>query len=201
MKINKKIKIIRCQWAESLLFHEYHDTEWGVPVHGDKKHFEFLTLEAAQAGLSWATILKRREGYTRAFANFYPKKVALYTDKDVEKLMQNSAIIRNRLKINAAINNAKIFLLVQKEFGTFDSYIWSFVKGKPIINKWKNISEIPATSNESEALSKDLKKRGFRFVGPTIIYAHMQAVGMINDHQVNCFRYHTTSKVFPPPSV
>lgn len=188
MKINEKKNIIRCQWAENPLFHTYHDTEWGVPVHDDKKHFEFLMLEAAQAGLSWATVLKRREGYRKAFANFDPKKVAQFTEKDAEKLMGNSAIIRNRLKISAAINNAKMFLLVQKEFGTFDAYIWSFVKGKPIINRPKNISEIPAISKESEELSKDLKKRGFRFVGPTIIYAHMQAVGMVNDHEVTCFR-------------
>jgi len=189
MKMNEKTNIIRCQWAENPLFHDYHDKEWGVPVHDDKIHFEFLTLEAAQAGLSWATILKRRDGYKRAFAGFNPKKVALYAEKDIEKLMQDSAIIRNRLKINAAINNAKMFLLIQKEFGTFDKYIWTFVKGKPIVNKWKKISEIPATSKESEVLSKDLKKRGFRFVGPTIIYAHMQAVGMVNDHQVTCFRH------------
>lgn len=181
--------IVRCQWAENPLFHEYHDKEWGVPVHDDKTHFEFLMLEAAQAGLSWATILKRREGYRQAFANFDPKKVAKFTEKNAEKLMGNSAIIRNRLKISAAINNAKMFFLIQKEFGTFDGYIWSFVKGKPIIHKRKNISEIPAISKESEALSKDLKKRGFRFVGPTIIYAHMQAVGMINDHEITCFRY------------
>jgi DNA-3-methyladenine glycosylase I len=183
------MKKIRCQWAENPLFHEYHDVEWGVPVHDDKKHFEFLTLEAAQAGLSWATILKRREGYVQAFAHFDPKKVAQFTDADVEKLMNNSGIIRNRLKISAAINNSKMFLNVQKEFGTFDRYIWSFVKGNTIINKWKKISEIPAISKESEALSKDLKKRGFRFVGPTIIYAHMQAVGMVNDHEITCFRY------------
>lgn len=189
MKINKKIKQIRCQWAENPLFHEYHDKEWGTVVHDDNKHFEFLMLEAAQAGLSWATILKRREGYRQAFANFDPKKVAKFTEKDFEKLMNNPAIIRNRLKINAAINNAKLFLTVQKEFGTFDKYIWSFVKGKPIVNKWKKISEIPAVSNESIALSNDLKKRGFKFVGPTIIYAHMQAAGMVNDHEITCFRY------------
>jgi DNA-3-methyladenine glycosylase I len=197
---NVNARIIRCQWAENPLFHDYHDKEWGVPVHDDKKHFEFLTLEAAQAGLSWATILKRREGYKRAFAGFDPKKVALFTEEDIEKLMNNPGIIRNRLKINASVNNAKMFLNVQEEFFTFDKYIWTFVKGKPIVNKWKKISEIPAISKESEALSKDLKKRGFRFVGPTIIYAHMQAVGMINDHEVSCFRYHITSKELPPPS-
>ncbi|MCX6730250.1 MAG: DNA-3-methyladenine glycosylase I [Candidatus Roizmanbacteria bacterium] len=186
--MDEKKNIIRCQWAENPLFHDYHDKEWGVPIHDDKIHFEFLILEAAQAGLSWATILKRREGYQFAFANFDPKKVALFTEKDVEKLMNNPGIIRNRLKINAAINNARMFLLVQKEFSTFDHYIWGFVKGKTIINKWKKISEIPAISKESEVLSKDLKKRGFTFVDPTIIYAHMQAVGMVNDHEVTCFR-------------
>lgn len=180
---------IRCQWAENKLFHQYHDTEWGVPVHSDQKHFEFLTLEAAQAGLSWATILKRREGYKQAFANFDPTKVAKFTEKNTEALMQNSAIIRNRLKINAAINNAKMFLDIQKEFGSFDTYIWSFVGGKPILNHWQDISQIPTTSPESEILSTDLKQRGFRFVGPTIIYAHMQAVGMVNDHLTTCFRY------------
>lgn len=195
MKTNN---IIRCQWAENPLFHEYHDTEWGVPVHDDKKHFEFLILEAAQAGLSWATILKRREGYRNAFAHFDVKKVAHFTEKDMELLMDNSAIIRNRLKINATINNAKMFLEIQKEFGLFDDYIWAFVKGKPIINKWKSLTEIPAVSPESDALSKDLKKRGFRFVGPTIIYAHMQAVGIVNDHQINCFRYQTTSNIVLP---
>lgn len=166
----EKAPIIRCQWAENPLFYNYHDTEWGVPVHDDKKHFEFLILEAAQAGLSWATILKRREGYREAFANFNPKKVALYTQKDVEKLMNNSTIIRNRLKINAAINNAKMFLQVQKEFSTFDNYIWGFVKGKQIINTWKKMSEIPTVSKESEALSKDLKKAKFQICWP---YYHL----------------------------
>ena len=189
MKLDKSIPVIRCEWAENPLFHMYHDTEWGVPVHDDKKHFEFLILEAAQAGLSWATILKRRDGYGRAFAYFDPKKVAQFTENDVKLLMNNSTIIRNRLKINAAINNAQMFLQVQKEFQTFDAYIWTFVNGKPIVNAWKKLSQIPATSRESEALSNDLKKRGFRFVGPTIIYAHMQAVGMVNDHQISCFAY------------
>lgn len=187
--IKKPHTVIRCQWAENPMFHEYHDTEWGVPVHDDKKHFEFLILEAAQAGLSWATILKRREGYRQVFAGFDPEKVALFTDMDIEKLINNPAIIRNRLKIAAAVNNAKTFLQVQKEFLSFDSYIWSFIKGKPIVNRWKKISEIPAVSKESEALSRDLKKRNFRFVGPTIIYAHMQAVGMVNDHIITCFAH------------
>jgi DNA-3-methyladenine glycosylase I len=189
MNLHKNREVVRCKWAENPLFHEYHDTEWGVPVHDDIKQFEFLMLEAAQAGLSWATILKRREGYRKAFAQFNPKKVALFTEQDAARLREDVGIIRNRLKISAAINNAKLFLDIQKEFGTFDAYIWSFVKGKPIKNAWKSISDIPAVSKESEELSKDLKKRGFRFVGPTIIYAHMQATGMVNDHEVSCFRY------------
>lgn len=168
---------------------EYHDKEWGVPVHDDQKHFEFLILEGAQAGLSWDTILKRREGYRKAFANFDPNKVAKFDDKDVARLMNDSGIIRNRLKIASAITNAKAFLEVQIEFGSFDKYAWQFVKGKPIQNKWKSMRDIPAKTKESEALSKDLIKRGFRFVGPTIIYAHMQACGMVNDHTVNCFRW------------
>ena len=179
----------RCQWAENPIFHDYHDTEWGVPVHDDKKQFEFLILESAQAGLSWSTILKKREGYKKAFANFDPVKVAKFTQKDVEKLLLNPEIIRNRLKINAAINNAQRFLEVQKEFGSFDKYIWGFVGGKTIDNKIKSMSEIKATSKESDALSKDLIKRGFKFVGSTIIYAHMQAVGMVNDHEVKCYRH------------
>ncbi|OGC70598.1 DNA-3-methyladenine glycosylase [candidate division WWE3 bacterium RIFOXYC1_FULL_39_7] len=179
----------RCQWAENPIFHDYHDTEWGVPVHDDKKQFEFLILESAQAGLSWSTILKKREGYKKAFANFDPVKVAKFTQKDVEKLLLNPEIIRNRLKVNAAINNAQRFLEIQKEFGSFDKYIWGFVGGKTIDNKIKSMSEIKATSKESDALSKDLIKRGFKFVGSTIIYAHMQAVGMVNDHEVKCYRH------------
>ncbi len=178
---------VRCQWAENEIFHSYHDSEWGKPVHDDKIHFEFLILEAAQAGLTWATILKRREGYKKAFANFNANKVATFTQKDVEKLMLNEEIVRNRSKIESAISNAKLFLEVQKEFGSFDKYVWKFVGDKPLVNMWNGMSQVPATSNESEALSKDLKKRGFRFVGPTIMYAYMQAVGLINDHQVNCF--------------
>ncbi len=180
---------IRCDWAQNPLFHKYHDTEWGVPIHSDKIHFEFLILESAQAGLSWATILKRRGGYKKAFADFNVKKVAKFTDTDVERLMQDAGIIRNSLKINAAINNAKKFIEIQKEFGSFDTYIWSFVKNKTIDNKIKNMSDIKATSKESDLLSKDLKKRGFKFVGSTIIYAHMQAVGLVNDHQAKCFCY------------
>ncbi len=186
MKVKK-----RCGWVpeDNALYANYHDNEWGVPVHEDRKHFEFLILEGAQAGLSWLTILKRREGYAQAFANFDPKKVAHFDEKKVEELMQNSGIIRNRLKIESAINNAKRFLEVQKEFGSFDSYVWGFVGGKPIQNQWKSHKEIPAVNDAAKLLSRDLKKRGFKFVGPTIIYAHMQAIGMVNDHTVDCFRY------------
>ena len=160
-----------------------------MPVHDDRKHFEFLVLEGAQAGLSWATILKRRAGYREAFAEFNPEKVARFSEADFERLLQNTEIIRNKLKIRSTINNAQRFLEVQKEFGSFDTYIWRFVGNKTIINRWEQMSQIPAVSQESELLSKDLKTRGFTFVGPTIIYAHMQAVGMVNDHVVSCFRY------------
>lgn len=171
------------------MFVEYHDTEWGVPVHDDRKHFEFLILEGAQAGLSWLTVLKKREAYRKAFANFDPVKVARFSEKKIEILIQNPGIIRNRLKITAAVSNARAFLKIQQEFGSFDSYIWEFVGGKTIQNRWKTMSDLPATSVQSEALSKDLKKRGFKFVGSTIMYAHMQAAGMVNDHLVTCFRY------------
>jgi len=167
----------------------YHDTEWGVPVHDDRKHFEFLVLEAAQAGLSWAIVLKKREGYRKAFSQFDPQKVARFDDKRIDRLVANPEIIRNRMKIAAAIKNARAFLAVQKEFGSFDNYSWRFVDGRPRINRWKSSKEIPATSPESDAMSKDLKQRGFSFVGSTVIYAHMQAVGMVNDHLVDCFRY------------
>lgn len=166
---------------------DYHDHEWGIPVHDDNHLFEMLILEGAQSGLSWETILKRREGYRKAFHYFDPKKVASMTDDELECLIQNEAIIRNRLKIYAARQNAKVFLTIQKEFGSFDKYLWRFVKGKPIVNQWKNMKEIPPTTRESDALSKDLKKRGMTFVGSTIIYAFMQAVGMVNDHLINCF--------------
>ncbi len=180
----------RCQWASgNELFFDYHDKEWGTPVHDVNTHFEFLILEGAQAGLSWSTILKRREGYRKAFANFDPKKVSKFNDKDFERLVNDPGIIRNKLKIKSAINNAKCFLEVQKEFGSFDKYIWQFVGNKPIDSKRKTIKDIPATSKESDALSKDLKKRGFSFVGSTIIYAHMQACGLVNDHEMKCFRY------------
>jgi DNA-3-methyladenine glycosylase I len=181
---------IRCGWCLKFdQYIRYHDEEWGVPVHDDRKHFEFLILEGAQAGLSWSTILKKREGYRKAFADFDPTKVARFTPARVEKLLQNPGIIRNRLKVNAAVNNAKRFLEVQKEFGTFDKYIWSFVGGKPIINKRKSLANVPATTKESDALSKDLIHRGFKFVGSTVIYAHMQACGLVNDHIQTCWRY------------
>jgi len=167
----------------------YHDREWGVPVHDDRKHFEFLILEGAQAGLSWSTVLRKREGYRRAFSDFDPEKVARYTDKRIQKLTLDPAIIRNRMKIEAAVRNARAFLAVQEELGSFDSYCWRFVDGRSRLNRWKAMREIPATSPGSDAFSKDLKRRGFRFVGSTIIYAHMQAVGMVNDHLVGCFRY------------
>ncbi|WP_370088351.1 DNA-3-methyladenine glycosylase I [Ekhidna sp.] len=181
----------RCTWCANSFekYVRYHDEEWGVPVHDDKKHFEFLVLESAQAGLSWATILKKREGYRKAFADFDVKVVAEYGPGMVEDLLQDASIIRNRLKIEATINNAKRFIEVQKEFKTFDNYIWQFVGGKPIINQWKTMKEVPVTTKESDQLSKDLKKRGFKFVGSTTMYAHMQAIGLVNDHTVDCFRY------------
>ena len=181
----------RCTWVstENPLMLEYHDREWGVPVHDDRKHFEFLVLEAAQAGLSWSIVLKKREGYRRAFSEFDPEKVARYTEKRIQKLTLNPAIIRNRMKIEAAIRNARALLKIQEELGSFDAYCWRFVDGRPKLNRWKAMREIPATSSESDAFSKDLKHRGFSFVGSTVIYAHMQAIGMVNDHLVDCFRY------------
>ncbi len=179
----------RCTWPSNELAIAYHDSEWGVPLHDDQRLFEFLVLEGAQAGLSWDTILRKRENYREAFDGFDANKVARYTDKKIEKLLQNEGIIRNRLKIVSAVSNAKAFLKVQKEFGSFDKYIWSFVDRKPIVNKWKETSQVPATSEVSDTLSKDLKKRGFKFVGSTIMYAHMQATGVVNDHLVSCFRY------------
>jgi DNA-3-methyladenine glycosylase I len=168
---------------------EYHDREWGVPVHDDRKHFEFLVLEGAQAGLSWSTILKRREGYRLAFADFDPQKVARFTDRKIEELLTDASIVRNRQKIEATVRNARQFLKVQEEFGSFDAYCWRFVGGRPIQNRRKTTKDVPATSPESDAFSKDLKSRGFSFVGSTIIYAHMQSVGMVNDHLVDCYRY------------
>jgi DNA-3-methyladenine glycosylase I len=182
--------IVRCEWClGDALYIRYHDKEWGVTVHDDQKLFEFLVLEGAQAGLSWLTILKRREGYRKAFSNFDPEKVARFTPTKIDSLIKNPAIIRNRAKIEAAVNNAKAFLNVQEDFGSFDTYSWQFVDGKRISNKWKRLEQIPATSKQSDVMSRDLKKRGFKFVGSTIIYAHMQAVGMVNDHLVKCFRY------------
>ncbi len=180
----------RCPWVDLSKkdYVEYHDREWGVPVHDDRLFFEFLTLEAAQAGLSWYTVLRKRENYRPAFANFDPKKVAGYGKRQVESLLRNPGIIRNQQKIVAAINNARRFLEVQEEFGSFDAYIWRFVDGKPIIHKVRRLKDYPATSVESDAMSKDLRQRGFAFVGSTICYAHMQATGMINDHALNCFR-------------
>ena len=168
---------------------DYHDREWGVPVHDDRTHFEFLLLEAAQAGLSWSTILRKREAYRRAFSEFDPHKVARYTEKKIQSLVADPGIVRNRMKIEAAVKNARAFLAIQEEFGSFDAYCWPFVGGKPQLNRRTLSREIPATSPESDAFSKDLKRRGFGFVGSTIIYAHMQAVGMVNDHLVDCFRY------------
>lgn len=191
----KKKNLTRCDWAtNNELMTHYHDTEWGLPIHSDHQHFEFLILEAAQAGLSWLTVLKRREGYRKAFSNFDPKKVAKYDKKKINKLLKDPGIIRNRLKVESAVHNAKLFIEVQKEFGSFDNYCWQFVGGKPLINKRKSMKDLPAVSPQSDAFSKDLKKRGFRFVGSTVIYAHMQAVGMINDHLTTCFRYKECKK-------
>ena len=181
----------RCPWSLNVdeAYQRYHDEEWGVPVRDDMLHFEFLVLESAQAGLSWATVLRKRDGYRRAFANFDPQRVARFNSRSIEKLVNDASIIRNRQKIAAAINNAKRFLDIQQEFGSFDRYVWQFVEGSPIVNRWKSQASVPATSAQSDALSKDLKRRGFGFVGSTIIYAHMQATGLINDHLVDCYRH------------
>ncbi len=179
----------RCAWAKGDLYIAYHDREWGVPVHDDRLLFEFLILEGAQAGLSWITILKKRENYRRAFDNFDARKVARYNSRKIQKLLADSGIVRNRLKIASAVGNAKALLAAQKEFGSFDDYIWRFTGGKPICNHWTSLKEIPASTPASDAMSQDLIKRGFRFVGSTICYAFMQAVGMVNDHTVDCFRY------------
>jgi len=188
--INKSDKIKRCPWLDLTKpdYVEYHDREWGVPVHDDRAIFEFLTLEGAQAGLSWYTVLRKREAYRKAFANFDPQKVARYGKRQVDALLKNDGIIRNRAKILATINNAKEFLEVQEEFGSFDAYVWRFVGGKPLVHRLRTLKDYPATSRESDALSKDLKERGFKFVGSTICYAHMQATGMVNDHVAGCFR-------------
>jgi len=181
----------RCSWVnvEDPLLLEYHDREWGVRVHSDPKHFEILVLSGAQAGLNWSLVLKKREGYRRAFERFDPERVARYTEKQIRTLLADPQIIRNRLKIEAAVRNAGAFLKIQEEFGVFDSYCWRFVDGKPKLGRWKATRQIPATSPESEALSKDLKQRRFSFVGPTVAYAYMQAAGLVNDHLVGCFRY------------
>ena len=180
----------RCEWClNDELYIQYHDAEWGVPIHDDRLLFEFLLLEGVQAGLSWLTVLRKRENYRLAYDGFDPKIVASYNDAKIHELLQNEGIIRNRLKVAASVNNAKRFLEVQKEFGSFDKYIWSFVNYKPIVNRHKTMDEIPTTTPLAEKISKDLKGRGFKFVGPTIIYAHMQATGMINDHLVSCFRH------------
>lgn len=183
-------EIIRCSWSGAdELYIDYHDKEWGAPLHDERRLFEMLVLEGAQAGLSWITILRKREAFRKAFDNFTIEKVARYTEKKIASLMSDSTIVRNRAKINAAIMNAQAVLELRNEFGSFDKYIWQFVGGKPIINKWKRLGQIPAETKESQAMSKDLKTRGFRFVGPTICYAFMQATGMVNDHVTDCFRY------------
>jgi DNA-3-methyladenine glycosylase I len=184
----------RCEWGNSSeIYQKYHDEEWGVPVYDDQKLFEFLVLESAQAGLSWITILKRREGYRKAFANFDPIVVSKFDENKVEELMQDSGIIRNRLKITATIANARAFLKIQEEFGSFSNYIWGFVNGKPIVNHFEKLSEIPAKTELSERISKEMKKRGFKFLGATVIYSHMQATGLVNDHLEYCFRYNELS--------
>jgi DNA-3-methyladenine glycosylase I len=181
----------RCGWVNPTdpLMLQYHDREWGVPNHHDRAHFEFLVLEAAQAGLSWSIVLRKREGYRRAFSQFDPETVARYTRRQIQKLIADQGIIRNRLKIESAVRNAQAFLAIQEEFGSFDAYCWRFVDGRPKVNRWTAPREIPATSPESDAFSKDMKRRGFSFVGSTVMYAHMQAVGMVNDHLIDCFRY------------
>ena len=184
---------VRCTWPVTDLDIAYHDSEWGVPVHDDRTLFEFLTLEGAQAGLSWSTILKKRENYKGAFAAFDPARVARFSTAKIEKLMQDSGIVRNRLKIESTVSNARAFLAVQNEFKTFDAYIWQFVGGKPIVNARRSMRDIPASTPESDAMSKDLKRRGFRFVGTTICYAFMQATGMVDDHLVTCFRYNANA--------
>ena len=188
-------EVFKCPWCLKFdQYIQYHDEEWGIPVHDDRVHFEFLILEGAQAGLSWATILKKREGYRKNFVDFDPEKVARFTEKKIEKILLDPSIVRNKLKIHATVNNAKRFLEVQKEFGSFDKYIWQYVNNKPILNNWKSLNQVPATTKESDELSKDLIMRGFKFVGSTVIYAHMQACGLVNDHLVDCFRYKSLVK-------
>lgn len=186
-----KAELKRCAWAKpgDPLYVDYHDTEWGVPVHDERRWFEFLVLEGAQAGLSWSTILHKRENYREAFAGFDPDKVARFTARDISRLLKNDGIVRNRLKINSAVVNARAFLAVQHEFGSFDAFIWRFVDGKPLRNAWRSMAQVPARTDISDAMSRDLKKRGFKFVGSTICYAFMQATGLVNDHIVSCHRY------------
>lgn len=187
----------RCPWpGMNELYIKYHDEEWGVPVHDDQKHFEFLILEGAQAGLSWRTILLRRDNYRKAYDFFDPQKVALYNENKIVELLNNAGIIRNRLKIRSSVNNAKRFLEVQQEFGNFDKYLWSFVDFKPVVNEWKELSQLPAKTELSDRISQDLIKRGFSFVGSTIIYAHIQAIGLVNDHLVSCFRYDEIKRMY-----
>lgn len=189
-------RTVRCPWCgDDPLYVDYHDREWGVPVRDDRTLFEFLTLEGAQAGLSWLTILRKREAFRRAFAGFDPARVASWGDDDAARLIADPGIVRNRLKIEAAIGNAQATLRVQEEFGSLDRYLWAFVGGRPIVNSWREMKQVPATSSESDALSKDLRKRGFRFVGSTIMYAHMQATGMVNDHVIGCFRHVACAKL------
>ena len=186
----------RCEWCGGEpIYVDYHDKEWGVPVHDDRLHFEMIILDGAQAGLSWITILKRRDSYREAFNNFNPEKLARFSDKKIEKLLQNPGIIRNKLKVHSAVKNAKAFLEIQKEFGSFDKYIWQFTGNGTIHNSWQEMKEIPAKTPESDTMSKDLKKRGFSFVGSTICYAYMQAAGMVNDHVTDCFRYEEVKKL------
>jgi DNA-3-methyladenine glycosylase I len=180
----------RCPWPTTdPLYLDYHDREWGVPVHDERKHFEFLVLETMQAGLSWHIILKKRENFRKAFDGFDPARVARYSERKIQSLLKDPGIVRNKLKIRAAVHNAKCFLEVQKEFGSFDAYLWGFVNGKPVINRWKRLSQMPPSTALSDRVSKDLKSRGFKFTGTTVVYAHLQAVGMVNDHMVDCFRY------------
>jgi len=188
--------VIRCPWPrDDEIYRRYHDEEWGVPVHDDRRHFEFLLLEGAQAGLSWETILKRRDGYRKAFAGFDAEKVARFTPKKVAALLRDTGIIRNRLKVESAVTNARAFLAVQEEFGSFDRYVWGFVGGRPIVNRWTSLKQIAPRTKESDALSKDLYARGFRFVGSVIMYSHMQACGLVNDHLVDCFRHKPLSRL------
>jgi DNA-3-methyladenine glycosylase I len=186
---------VRCPWCgDDPLYVAYHDQEWGVPCHDDRKLFEFLTLESAQAGLSWITILRKRDSYRRAFADFDAEAVARFGDADIARLLADAGIVRNRLKIGAAIGNARAFLEVQEEFGSFDEYLWRFVDGRPIVNRWRTMAEVPAETDASRALSRDLRQRGFKFVGPTICYAHMQAIGMVDDHLVSCHRHGASAR-------